>query len=97
MRIKRKLAARKPKTGPPWWQLGDKCTLQERGWFWDLSLRSIYRMRDAGVDINDCRAVMLHMEQSARASRGPIRQSLQRWLQVQSQRMKNRVALLGGD
>lgn len=100
MVIKRKVATRKPKGGAaevrldPWWQIAPH-TVQVFGWYYDLSERTIARLKAQGVDLRDVRAVLEAQAENCRMSRGPLRAALQRWCEWQAGRNRNREALLG--
>jgi hypothetical protein len=64
---------------------------------WNASgnVRSIYRMKAAGVNLTDVREVLAYMAESARAARGPIRYALMEWNRVERPRIENRERVLG--
>lgn len=97
MVIKRKVAARKPKPEvrlEPWWRLAEH-TVEEYSWYYELSERTCFRLKNSGVELSDVRAVLKAQTENAMMSRGPVRHALQHWCEWQAQRNRNREELLG--
>ena len=77
----------------PWWQLANH-TVEIFSAYYNLSERTLHRMKSQGVDLRDVRAVFSYQQESARAARGPIKHALLKWNEWQGQRNRNREAVL---
>src|SRR5271163_1149886 len=78
-----------PQADWPWWRIRNK-SMAEFAFYYQLCERTLFRMRNDGVDLCDVRQVLQYMVQSARSSRGQIRNRLMRWNDTEGGRIRNR-------